>query len=276
MTSVFENIDQALSHALDQVMTRGQESAPRGKRVRELIGEAISFDMRYPIVTKPSRKIGYRFYPAEAAWILMGRKDIQYFRDKNMPFIWQFSDDGFFYDGAYGPPVVEQLSYVCDMLSDDPDTRQAVMTIWRPNPRPSRDIPCTLSYQFIARDGMLHCIQSMRSSDVWLGYPYDAFNAAMLTTYIILLLRERAKRGRKDLKLGYHTLMVGSQHIYEPQWQSALDFVYDNDVATYAPIDPSKFETPQSLINYLDLMASKPDGVNPRKNAVKVFEPRNP
>ena len=119
---------------------------------------------------------------------------------------------------------------------------------------------------------MLHCIQSMRSSDVWLGYPYDAFNAAMLTTYIILLLRERAKRGRKDLKLGYHTLMVGSQHIYEPQWQSALDFVYDNDVATYAPIDPSKFETPQSLINYLDLMASKPDGVNPRKN---VFEPRN-
>lgn len=272
-TGVFENIDQALSHALDQVMTRGQESAPRGKRVRELIGETISFDMRYPIVTKPSRKIGYRFYPAEAAWILSGDNRLETIK-RYSPFIWEFSDDGFFYQGAYGPRVVDQLSYVCDVLADDPDTRQAVIEVWRPNPRPGRDIPCTLSYQFLARDGMLHCVQSMRSSDVWLGYPYDAFNATMLTMYIILLLRDRATRGRKDLKLGYHTLMVGSQHVYEPRWQQALDFVYDHDAVTYAPIDPSKFDRPQALIDFLWAKAASPEGIDPRKN--EVFEPRNP
>lgn len=264
MTNVFPNIDSALTYAFDRVMHDGKESSPRGKKVRELIGQSITFDMRYPIVTKPSRKMGYRFYPAEAAWILSGDNRLETIK-KYSPFIWEFSDDGFFYQGAYGPRVVDQLTYVCDVLSDDPDTRQAVIEVWRPNPRPGRDIPCTLSYQFLARDGLLHCVQSMRSSDVWLGYPYDAFNAAMLTAYVILLLREREKRGRRELRLGHHTLVVGSQHIYEPQWQPALDFIFDNDEIQYRPILPEQFQTPRSLIDYLWHMASRKQGIDPRR-----------
>lgn len=266
-TNVFPNIDFALTDALHHVMTNGKESAPRGKKVIELIGEAITFDMRYPIVTKCSRKIGYRFYPAEAAWILSGDNRLETIK-RYSKFIWEFSDDGFFYQGAYGPRVVDQLSYVCDVLAEDHDTRQAVIEVWRPNPRAGRDIPCTLSYQFIAREGKLHCIQSMRSSDVWLGYPYDAFNAAMLTTYIILLLRDRATRGRKDLQLGNHTLVVGSQHIYQPQWEGALEFIRDRSAVDYTPVDPLKFESPSSLITHLWEKASMEFGVDPRKNPI--------
>ena len=268
MTHVFPDIDQALAHALDRVMTMGAESAPRGKKVRELIGQSITFDMRCPIVTRPSRKIGYRFYPAEAAWILSGRNDLRFFRELNMPFIWEFSDDGHYYQGAYGPQVIEQLSYVCDLLSDDLDTRQAVMSIWRQNPRPSRDIPCTLSYQFIAREGRLHCVQSMRSSDVWLGYPYDAFNAAMLSAYIILLLRSRVARGRTDLTLGTHTLLVGSQHIYEPQWEQALAFVDDMDRVPCVAFDPAWYSSPDAFLDYLFERARHADGVDPRKHTM--------
>lgn len=263
-TTVFPNIDQALAHALDRVMSLGKESAPRGKRVRELIGEAITFDMRYPIVTRRSRKIGYRFYPAEAAWILSGDNRLATIK-RYSKFIWEFSDDGFFYQGAYGPRVIDQLSYVCDVLSDDHDTRQAVIEVWRPNPRPGRDIPCTLSYQFIAREGRLHCVQSMRSSDVWLGYPYDAFNAAMLTAYIIVLLRERKERGRKDLEMGDHTLVVGSQHVYEPQWEGAIEFIGDRDEASYPPVNPAAIESPQSLIDDLWRLAAREDGIDPRR-----------
>lgn len=265
-TSIFPNIDDALTFALDHVMTHGAESQPRNKKVRELIGEAISFDMQYPIVTKKSRRIGYRFYPAEAAWVLSGDNRLETIK-KYSPFIWEFSDDGFFYQGAYGPRVVDQLSYVCDVLADDHDTRQAVIEVWRPNPRAGRDIPCTLSYQFIARNGKLHCIQSMRSSDVWLGYPYDAFNAAMLTSYIILLLRDRQERGRRDLTLGCHTLVVGSQHVYEPQWRSAFDFIDDQGVVPYAPFNPDRFSSPQQLIDFLWHCAAQPEGVRPLATA---------
>lgn len=261
----FANIDNAMCHLLDRIMTHGAESAPRGKKIRELLGESISVNMCHPIVTKLSRKIGYRFYAAEASWILQGRNDMGYFKKLGMDFIWQFSDDGAFYNGAYGPRVIDQLTYVCDMLSDDHDTRQAVIEVWRPNPRPSRDIPCTLSYQFIARDGLLHCVQSMRSSDAWLGYPYDVFNASMLTLYVILLLKARAAKGRTGLKLGNHTMHIGSSHVYEPQWDSALTMIDDSKVAEYEAFDPDEFKSPAELIDWLEMCAANPCGVDPRE-----------
>ena len=249
--------NMALHSILERVMSMGNVSAPRGKPVREILGMTTTFDMAYPLVTRTARKLGYRFAPAEAAWILSGSNDLERIK-KYSPFIWEFSDDGFFYQGAYGPRVIDQLTYVCDVLSDDHDTRQAVIEVWRPNPRPGRDIPCTLSYQFIARQGRLHCIQSMRSSDAWLGYPYDVFNAAMLTGYIILLLRDRKAKGRKDLKIGTHTMCVGSQHIYEPQWKQSIDYCTDiGTLFTPRAFDPNEFPSPQSLIDVLWKLAAK-------------------
>lgn len=262
-THVFGDVDSALAASIRRVLCHGSTSSPRGREVNELLGQRIAFDMTRPIVTNPARKLGHRFLAAEAAWILSGRNDVGYFRELKMPFIWQFSDDGAFYSGAYGPRVVDQLTYVCDMLADDPDTRQAVIEVWRPNPRPGRDIPCTLSYQFLARDGLLHCIQSMRSSDVWLGYPYDAFNAAMLTMYVILLLRERETRGRQGLELGSHTLVVGSQHIYAEQWDLAramLKFCGEPK-CRYNPFTSNMFDSPQHLLDWLATAACDPKGL---------------
>lgn len=265
MSKAFTSIDVAMRHLLDRIMTHGSESAPRGKRIRELIGESITVNMMAPIVTLPSRDIGYRFYPAEAFWILSGRNDLEYFKDLGMKFIWEFSDDGFYYNGAYGPRVIDQLTYVCDVLADDHDTRQAVIEVWRPNPRPSRDIPCTISYQFIARGGRLHCVQNMRSSDGWLGYPYDVFNAAMLTNLVILLLRDRRTRGRKNLVLGNHTMNIGSSHVYEPQFEKAFGMIDDSKSCIYEPIVPENFESPQAFLKWLDEMARDPDGLDPRR-----------
>ena len=251
------NANAALSSILGRVMEKGNTSSPRGKPVRELLGVTTTFDMSYPLVTAAARKLGYRFAPAEAAWIISGDNRLETIK-RYSPFIWEFSDDGFFYSGAYGPRVIDQLTYVCDVLSDDPDTRQAVIEVWRPNPRPGRDIPCTLSYQFIARQGCLHCIQSMRSSDAWLGYPYDVFNAAMLTGYIILLLRDRHTRGRQNLKIGSHTMCVGSQHIYEPQWTASLEVARSIDVDfNYRRFDPNDFNSPQGLIDHLWKLAAR-------------------
>src|SRR3546814_5271713 len=56
----------------------------------------------------------------------------------------QFSDDGVVFAGAYGPRINLQLDYVLNKLREDPDTRQAGLTIWRPNPQPSKDIPCKI------------------------------------------------------------------------------------------------------------------------------------
>jgi thymidylate synthase len=111
---------------------------------------------------------------------------------------------------------------------------------------------------------MLHCVQTMRSSDAWLGYPYDAFNATMLTLYIILLLRNREKKSRHNLSLGTHTLFAGSMHLYEKNWANAERFVEDRDMFSYELSMRFKMDHPNRLLQQLVIGAQHADGVNPR------------
>jgi thymidylate synthase len=159
------------------------------------------------ILTCPGRKLGYRFQAAEAWWILSGDDRVESIAPYSKT-ITQFSDDGKVFFGAYGPKVVNQLSYVVAKLDQDPQSRQAVINIWREDPPATRDYPCTLSLQLLMRAGEIHCIASMRSSDAWLGWPYDVFNFSCISLAVALSLDSRPKLGRLFLT-------VGSQHIYE-------------------------------------------------------------
>lgn len=194
---------------LDTVYIAGAEIAPRGLKTREIIGYQTCIDMQYPIVTIPSRKINYRFMAAEAYWILTGQQGL----DELTPYCEKmraFSDDGITLSGAYGPRFISQSRYIVDSLVNDESTRQAVLTIWERNPRPSKDIPCTVSLQWLLRSNKLHCIAHMRSQDVWLGWPYDVFSFTMMTCYLIGLA------GKGGIwKLGNLRVMVGSQHLYD-------------------------------------------------------------
>ena len=258
-------LDRSFADTLFSVMRHGHVASPRGRKVKEIIHGDAFFSMEQPVCTLPLRKFGYRFMCAEAAWILSGDNRLATIAPFSK-FIWEFSDDGLFYQGAYGPKVVDQLTYVCDVLTADPETRQAVIDVWRPNPRAGRDIPCTLSFQFLIRDGKIDCVQTMRSSDVWLGYPYDAFNASMLTGYVMLALKYRKEGSLKDLKLGTHYLSAGSQHVYEPQWLDAMKVVDDEPGFEYRSFNPYEFNSPQHLIDHLWRLAGHdwnalPDGM---------------
>ena len=121
-----------------------------------------------------------------------------------------FSDDGYFFNGAYGPMLIDQFTYIVDELIKDKNTRQAVATIWRRNPRPSKDNPCTISVQFMIRAKKLHCIDTMRSSDAWLGWPFDIFNISMCAAFISLLFKLRTNYA---LLLGNIYLNAASQHL---------------------------------------------------------------
>ena len=151
---------------LRDVYLNGAEARPRGLLTKEIVGNTSPrVDMTTPVVTSPVRRLGYRFMAAEAAWILGGKNDVASISPYSRH-IASFSDDGITFAGAYGPKIVEQLDYVAESLLNDIDTRQAVLDIWRPNPKKSKDIPCTLTVQWLVRNRHLHCLDSMRSSDV--------------------------------------------------------------------------------------------------------------
>jgi len=235
---------------LTRVYSSQTSTSPRGLLTKELLGCQTKVDMTRPVISIKGRKLGRRFLAAEAWWILTGRNDVAsispYSKD-----ISKFSDDGKRFSGAYGPAIVDQLTFVCDALTSDQDTRQAVATIWRRNPRPSKDVPCTVACQWLIRGGKLHCVDTMRSSDVWLGFPYDVFNFSMLSAMILLTLRQWGDVF-KDVGLGTLILTAGSQHLYESNFKAVEQLFDDLSADQYAPLDVDDFSSPEQLVGLLE------------------------
>lgn len=109
--------------------------------------------------------------------------------------------------GAYGPRVRDQFGVVARTLLRDQTSRQAVMSIWRGDDVVhAGDKPCTLTIQFLVREGQLWMIVNMRSQDVWLGAGMDMFVFGQLRDSLARILR---------LAPGPYVHHVGSLHLYE-------------------------------------------------------------
>jgi hypothetical protein len=86
-----------------------------------------------------------------------------------------------------------------------------VVGIWHPEDlwaarAKSKDIPCTLDWQFLVRDNRLHMGVAMRSNDAWLGFPYDVF---AFTCF------QRVVAAHLGVDVGlYHHHVIGSMHLY--------------------------------------------------------------
>ena len=70
----------------------------------------------------------------------------------------------------------------------------------------TKDTPCTLSLQFLLRDGRLNLTTTMRSNDVWTGVPYDMFSFCSMQVMMAMTL---------GVGVGTYTHQAGSLHIYE-------------------------------------------------------------
>lgn len=205
---------------LESLLQRGFVVSPRGKMTKELPQQTIIVDMRRPVLTVSERKLSYKFMAAEAYWILSGDDKVATIAPYNGR-IADFSDDGVKFFGAYGPKIISQLPFILAKLRADPMSRQAGLTIWRESPPVTKDVPCTVSMFFSVRDGKLNNHVFMRSSDAWLGVPYDVFNFSMVAHFICSLLNQ--SREHDPYEPGTLYLTMASSHIYQENFESALN-----------------------------------------------------
>ena len=244
---------------LSSLLVNGASQSPRGQSTREIIGCKTVIDMKDPVVLDATREISYQFMLAEAWYILSGRNDVASIA-AYAPSIGRFSDDGETFAGAYGPPVIDQMEYVIGSLCNDPSTRQSVLQIWNRNPEPSKDIPCTLGLQFLIRDNVLHCVATMRSSDVWIGFIYDIFVFSAISTYVAI---EYRRRTGITLSLGDLHLTAGSQHLYERNIEKAREVLKkrENNLSRANPLNlevsARVLESGKSLIGMLNTLKDR-------------------
>ena len=207
----YYDINEAWLYILRSIITNGHYVSPRGKRSLELNYISCGFDMKKPVLTSVKRNLSYVFLAAEALWILDGSDKVDDIVKYNK-YLLPFSDDGKIFYGAYGPRFVAQFEYIVDILLKDNDTRQAVITLWKPSPKRSKDIPCTVSLTFNIRNDKLNCYVNMRSNDMWLGFPYDMFTFTMISLKILSFLNIK---NDKFIDLGILFYISVSSHIYE-------------------------------------------------------------
>ncbi|MYV58100.1 thymidylate synthase [Streptomyces sp. SID3212] len=226
----FETFHQAYPHLLRWLIDEpAYRNAPRGHASREQLGVRYRLaraDQRVAFV--PARRVNIVFNFAESLWYLSGRDDLDFIA-YYAPSISKYSADGRRLTGtAYGRALFgaadgrpDQWPLVVETLREDPDSKRAVIQIFRgeelavlANP----DVSCTLGLQFLLREGALHAVAFMRANDVYRGMTSDVFSFTFLQE---MLARELG------VPVGSYVHQVGSLHLYDPDHDRALEVLAD-------------------------------------------------
>lgn len=198
----------------------------RGTVSAEVRGPWIG-ELEWPyqnVVTNKARKVNHYFAVAEWLWMSLGLTDVAPLEAFNKN-IRKFSDDGDTLAGAYGPMLMKGIPSVVGKLGADPDSRQGIIQIFQPDliapGRATKDVPCTLSMQFIMAgrrtnqaSRQLDMVVTMRSNDSWLGLPYDVFSFTQIH-------RQMAKALNVFPGRYYH--VAHSEHLYKENLVGAFN-----------------------------------------------------
>lgn len=234
-----DNVTSAWIELLDLVMNHEHRSAPRGQGTRERLGTRVWFPIKNNIVLSGVRDLNYKFMIAEWLWIQTGREDVASLDQYNKE-VKRFSDDGVIYNGAYGPRLASQWDYLLGTLRKDRDSRQAVAPIFTPCPKESKDIPCTVAFQVFIRNEKLYAIMTMRSNDLFLGFPYDVYNFSQLAN---------ALAGELGVDTGDFCLQAGSSHVYDRDEEKVLQILREPFGYLSSPRLPGLCRNPAILTN---------------------------
>lgn len=224
------------------------QSSPRGQLVKESLGVRFEItDARNRLLYIPARNMSIGYTIAEALWYFLGDNKtdwISYYSD-----FWRnISDDGETANSAYGARIFKEHPRVktayehgktqwrccIDELTKDNDSRRSFIHIRSPLDNQAKlDAPCTIGLQFFIRDGALHLLVNMRSSDLILGITYDIPAFTLMQEAMLLELKDRGL----DIRLGRYIHVSNSLHVYERHFDM-LNKIADTTVDFDCPAMP--------------------------------------
>ncbi len=202
-----------------------QLNARTNKKVRTMEG-GFSFELNLNNSYLPFidlRKVYPHIAAAEIAWFLSGEKEVMWLSKYTK--IWnKFTEDNGRVKNAYGYRwrkhfFRDQIQDAIDSLTMDPSCRQTYISTWDPqkdglmSPN-EKNTPCPVGFTLSIVDGKLHSSLLLRSSDVFVGLPYDIMGHAMLM---------KAFANSLNVTLGHLNVTLAHAHIYENHWDQAAE-----------------------------------------------------
>jgi len=198
----------------------------------------------------------------ELIWYLSGSDKLDFIK-YYIPNYVKYSDNNETINGAYGPRLIEmngsinQIENIIELLQERKTSRRAVIQIFDAKDLLNfqhKDIPCTVSLQFLIRENKLHLFVNMRSNDVFLGLPHDIFCFTMIQEIIA---------NKLNVDLGEYNHFVSSLHLYSKHKNIAKQYISEGLQSSkyIMPKMPSKniSENIKLLIIYEKKIRENPD-----------------
>lgn len=202
---------------LRHILKNGTKKEDRtGTGTLDTFGYQMRFDLSkgFPLLT--TKKLHLRSIIHELLWFLKGDTNIKYLNDNKVT-IW---DDWADKNGNLGPVYgyqwrhwpkhsggeIDQIKEIIASIKNNPDSRRHIVSAWNVGQIHEMALPpCHLLFQFDVTDGKLSLQLYQRSSDTFLGVPFN------IASYALLLLMIAQVCG---LQPGTFIWTGGSNHLY--------------------------------------------------------------
>ena len=210
----------------DNGVDRGDRT---GTGTRSVFGRQLRFDLAegFPILT--TKKVHFKSVVNELIWFLNGDTNTQWLRENGVSIWDEWATDKGDLGPLYGAQwvnwptrdgkTINQIDYVIDCLKHRPESRRILFHAWNVEYLPDETMspqenveagrmalpPCHLLYQFYVANGRLSAMLYIRSSDAFLGLP---FNIASVSLLVHMLCQQ------VGLEVGEVVVTMGDCHLY--------------------------------------------------------------
>jgi thymidylate synthase len=202
----FKNAQEAFEHYYDLISCNGLIKSS------SFYLNNIGFYIDNPLdncINTPWRKWSRSYADIEWKWYLSKNRSVEHL--KKHAKIWDNMHNGDnIVNSNYGWQWSrnEQLQHVVNLLKENPESRQAVITIYdgKEHETYSKDTPCTLNIYFSIENNKLNMSVLMRSNDLWFGFCNDQYCFSLLQKEVAKFL---------NLPLGWYFHFANDLHLYK-------------------------------------------------------------
>ena len=179
----FRTANDAYEYLHDRIIQDGVDFA--GTKALFNVGVYITDSQDNKIINR-ERNWKEDYAEAEWQWYLTGLPNIKMLGEiyGKIPAIWKrmansegYVNSNYGYQWQRGYNHTSQLDYIVNLLKENPETRQACISIYdgKEHPDYKTDTPCTYAIQFTILHGRLDMCVTMRSNDLWYGFCNDQY-----------------------------------------------------------------------------------------------------
>ena len=215
MTKTFKRANDAYEYYHDKIIREGVEFGD----TKALFN--VGFYIENPLdnaIENRERKWNPEYAEAEWQWYLSGDRNIAKLAELygKVPEIWKrmaFPNGNVNSNYGWQWRRNDQIDYVVNLLRNEPETRQATISIYdgKEHDTFAFDTPCTYAVQFTIVNNRLDMCVVMRSNDLWYGFCNDQYCFSKTQEMVCNELNTEIPA---DIELGTYYHFAHNMHLY--------------------------------------------------------------